>query len=111
MSPSRFKNLGRSPKTFTDLLAERCAREPLVVLLDEAHTLDKDVGKVLLNASQKVRARAPFLHRYQPRHCRDPGSPGRQAPVIHCKVRGSRRILRDWKHSPLAARRHAILCP
>ena len=32
------------------------------VLLDEAHTLDLDVGTALLNASQQVRgARAPFL--------------------------------------------------
>ena len=31
------------------------------MLLDEAHTLDLDVGRVLLNASQQVRAAAPFL--------------------------------------------------
>ena len=54
-------NLGGEPKALTDLLVARCAREPLAVLLDEAHTLDKKVGKVLLNASQKVRAKAPFL--------------------------------------------------
>ena len=54
-------NLGGEPKALTDLLEARCAREPLAVLLDEAHTLDPEVGKVLLNASQKVRAKAPFL--------------------------------------------------
>jgi len=32
-----------------------------VVLLDEAHTLGLDVGSALLNASQQVRAEAPFL--------------------------------------------------
>ena len=32
-----------------------------MVLLDEAHTLDLDVGSALFNASQRVRAEAPFL--------------------------------------------------
>ena len=54
-------NLGGQTGALTDLLVARCAREPLAVLLDEAHTLDKKVGKVLLNASQEVRAKAPFL--------------------------------------------------
>ena len=42
-------------------LAARCRRKPLVVLLDEAHTLDLAVGSALLNASQQVRAEASFL--------------------------------------------------
>ena len=42
-------------------LTARCQRTPLVVLLDEAHTLDVQVGGALLNASQQVRAKAPFL--------------------------------------------------
>ena len=42
-------------------LVSRCRRRPLVVLLDEAHTLDRDVGQLLLNLSQEVRAQAPFL--------------------------------------------------
>ena len=45
----------------TRRLIARCRRRPLAVLLDEAHTLDLDVGKLLLNASQQVRAKAPFL--------------------------------------------------
>ena len=48
----------------TDLvrtLTARCRRKPLAVLLDEAHTLDIDVGRALLNASQQVRGVAPFL--------------------------------------------------
>ena len=53
--------LGGTPKAFTDLLEARCARRPLAVLLDEAHNLDPEVGQVLLNASQKVRDKAPFL--------------------------------------------------
>ena len=42
-------------------LTARCRRKPLAVLLDEAHTLDLEVGRALLNASQQVRADAPFL--------------------------------------------------
>ena len=42
-------------------LTARCRRKPLAVLLDEAHTLDIDVGRMLLNASQRVRADAPFM--------------------------------------------------
>ena len=54
-----------SPNGRNDLagaVASRCRRRPLAVLLDEAHTLDLDVGSALLNGSQEVRgARAPFL--------------------------------------------------
>ena len=54
-----------SPNGRNDLagaVAARCRRRPLAVLLDEAHTLDLDVGSALLNGSQEVRgARAPFL--------------------------------------------------
>ena len=42
-------------------LTARCRRKPLALLLDEAHTLDLEVGRTLLNASQQVRADAPFL--------------------------------------------------
>lgn len=46
----------------TATLIRRCRRQPLAVLLDEAHTLNPEVGIALLNASQEVRgARAPFL--------------------------------------------------
>ena len=54
-------NLGGQTGALTDLLVARCARQPLAVLLDEAHTLDPEIGRVLLNASQKVRAKASFL--------------------------------------------------
>ncbi len=45
------------------LLAARCLERPLLVTLDEAHTLDIAVGQHLLNMSELVRgkARAPFL--------------------------------------------------
>lgn len=52
---------GPSDRSLTKGLIARCRRRPLVVLLDEAHTLDLDVGRLLLNASQNVRADAPFL--------------------------------------------------
>ena len=53
--------LGGRPGSLTQLLAERCQRRPLVLLVDEAHTLGKDLGQALLNASQAVSAEAPFL--------------------------------------------------
>lgn len=44
-----------------EALIARCRQKPLVLLLDEAHTLDVDVGRTLLNTSQAVRPDAPFL--------------------------------------------------
>ena len=52
---------GNGWRNLAEELAARCRRKPLVVLLDEAHTLALDVGSALLNASQQVRAEAPFL--------------------------------------------------
>ena len=45
----------------SERLIARCLRKPLVVLVDEAHTLEHDAGRLLLNVSQEVRAKAPFL--------------------------------------------------
>ena len=42
-------------------LTARCRKRPLAVLLDEAHTLELEVGRTLLNTSQQVRDEAPFL--------------------------------------------------
>ena len=54
-SPGARRNLAEA-------VASRCRRRPLAVLLDEAHTLDLDVGATLLNVSQEVRgAEVPFL--------------------------------------------------
>ena len=53
--------LGDNLGTLAELLTLRCRQRPLVVLLDEAHTLDPVVGQALLNASQSVSAQAPFL--------------------------------------------------
>ena len=43
------------------LLKARCTRKALVLALDECHTLDREIGHVLLNAAQTVCAEAPFL--------------------------------------------------
>ena len=53
--------LGDQPASLTRLLRARCSRQPLVVLLDEAHNLGTEIGTILLNASQSVAAEAPFL--------------------------------------------------
>ena len=50
-----------SAQTLVERLTARCRRKPVVVLIDEAHTLDHDVGRLLLNVSQEVGAQGPFL--------------------------------------------------
>ena len=42
-------------------LAARARKKPLVLMLDEAHTLEKEAGSALLNASQQVGGELPFL--------------------------------------------------
>ena len=49
------------PPRATEALAVRARAKPVVVLLDEAHTLDLDVGRALLNASQQVGRELPLL--------------------------------------------------
>lgn len=51
---------GDTPPAY-DVLRARASRKPLVVLLDEAHTLSVEVGRELLNASQQVAAKWPLL--------------------------------------------------
>ena len=45
----------------TEALQARAKERPLLVLLDEAHTLEPGVGRVLLNAAQAARRHSPFL--------------------------------------------------
>ena len=53
---------GRKPAPdLAEVIALRAKRKPLVVLLDEAHTLDPKTGRTLLNAAQEVGKSAPFL--------------------------------------------------
>ncbi|MCY4642463.1 MAG: AAA family ATPase [Gammaproteobacteria bacterium] len=42
-------------------LIQQARQNPLVLLVDEAHTMPADWGRELLNASQEVREEAPFL--------------------------------------------------
>ena len=51
----------RPPPPLEEVLAARARRAPLLVVVDEAHTLKPSVGCALLNASQHVRQRHPFL--------------------------------------------------
>ena len=51
----------RSAQDLVERLTARCRRRPVVALVDEAHTLTGEVGQLLLNLSQEVRAAAPFL--------------------------------------------------
>ena len=48
-------------RELAERLIARCRGKPVAVLLDEAHTLDLEVGRILLNVSQDVRRAAPFL--------------------------------------------------
>lgn len=67
-TPSEVTALGRTwrpgrdePRTARAVLEARTRRAPLVLLLDEAHTLDPETGRALLNASQQVGRELPFL--------------------------------------------------
>ena len=44
-----------------DLMVERASKKPYVMLVDEAHKLDLEVGCALLNAAQRAENQAPFL--------------------------------------------------
>ena len=51
----------RPAPDLAEVIALRVGRKPLVVLLDEAHTLDPKTGRSLLNAAQEVGKSEPFL--------------------------------------------------
>lgn len=51
---------GMTSLAWRTALAEQCGRRPMLLLIDEAHTLDLEVAQVLLNASQHLRRNAPF---------------------------------------------------
>ena len=54
-------NLEGQRRALAPLLKARCLRRPLMAVIDESHTLPREIGQVLLNASQSVSAEAPFL--------------------------------------------------
>lgn len=49
------------PARLARALAERAKAQPLLLFLDEAHTLTPEAGRLLLNAAQEVGNSAPFL--------------------------------------------------
>ena len=51
---------GMDAGDWQDALEQQCTKRPMLLLIDEAHTLDLDVAHVLLNASQHLRRNAPF---------------------------------------------------
>ena len=58
---SAISRFGRTPG-IGNLLRERCQRNPLILIIDEAHCLDPKMAGVLLNESQTIRGeRHPFL--------------------------------------------------
>ena len=61
MGKAEWEASSPSMHDVVDRLIARCRKRPVAALVDEAHTLDLDVGQLLLNASQDVRAQAPFL--------------------------------------------------
>ncbi len=56
----KWKTAEVPPATVAEILAER-AEAPLLVLVDEAHTLEIAAGRALLNAAQEVAAESPLL--------------------------------------------------
>ena len=52
---------GDRPLRLAEALEARAKAKPLLILLDEAHTLDPEVGQWILNAAQAAGSEAPFL--------------------------------------------------
>ena len=50
-----------APRRLAQALEARARARPLILLLDEAHLLEPEVGRLLLNAAQRAAGRAPFL--------------------------------------------------
>ena len=61
MGKAEWEPSAASASDFMDRLIARCRRRPTAVLVDEAHTLDPKVAQMLLNVSQDVRPKAPFV--------------------------------------------------
>ena len=55
------RNVADRPLPLEDVLAARVRSGPLLLVMDEAHTLETAVGRALLNASQEVGRRSPLL--------------------------------------------------
>ena len=57
----RRKSKGATAEQVTGVLRSRVRKKGFVLLLDEAHTLDREPGRDLLNASQQLADELPFL--------------------------------------------------
>ncbi len=56
-----WESKGLANQTLVNTLVAECKKRPLVLLMDEAHTMDAALCRGLLNLSQVVRTEAPFL--------------------------------------------------
>ena len=56
-----WESRGTSNQVLENALIKKCNKQPLVFLVDEAHTMNPDLCRGLLNLSKVVRAHAPFL--------------------------------------------------
>ncbi|MCY4050994.1 MAG: AAA family ATPase [Gammaproteobacteria bacterium] len=57
-------SLSRPKETLAlkDVLRKKCKQKPFLMIIDEAHTLSSDIGRVLLNVSQDIRGEGcPFF--------------------------------------------------
>ncbi|MCY4226601.1 MAG: ATP-binding protein [Gammaproteobacteria bacterium] len=57
-------SLNRPKETLAlkDVLRKKCKKKPVIMIMDEAHTLDPDIVRVLFNASQDIRGEdCPFF--------------------------------------------------
>ena len=61
LGQAEWKTSPSVARDFVERLIARCRKRPVATLVDEAHTLNLDIGQILLNASQEVRPKAPFL--------------------------------------------------
>ena len=59
--PDTWRKGQASAPPLDQILAARARHRPLILLLDEAHTLDPTVGRLLLNASELIGRELPFL--------------------------------------------------
>ena len=52
---------GQMPPDLTRILTKRATKKPFALLVDEAHTLNTEVGSSLLNSAQEVLDKVPFF--------------------------------------------------
>ena len=70
-------NMRRPPPAIKKIIRERCKEKPLILIIDEAHTLNPEVGYALLNASQMVSAEGYPFSAGTGRHAKLKGNAGK----------------------------------